>query len=186
MTEDFSTALLKDLAIPANDFALAFVAEWIRYEGTTAQYNPLATTLVMPNSTSFNSVGVRNYASFEDGVLATARTLDPVAYNSAWTDYYPAIRAALREGGFGAMRSTVANQLRKWGTVGFADAIDNGWNAPVVAPIPPPPPAPTNPQLDARLSAVEAQLSALNRAVLARFAALNEGVARAANPDVIP
>ena len=40
-----------------------------------AKNNPLNTTLIIPGSTLFNSVGVRNYATYEDGVNATVQTL---------------------------------------------------------------------------------------------------------------
>jgi hypothetical protein len=44
-------------------------------EGSMARFNPLATTKVMPESTDFNSTGVKNYANYQDGLDATASTL---------------------------------------------------------------------------------------------------------------
>jgi hypothetical protein len=48
---------------------------WQVAEGTAAAHNPLATTHPMPGSTSFNSVGVRNFPSVEVGLQATVETL---------------------------------------------------------------------------------------------------------------
>lgn len=54
---------------------LAFVNAWVRAEGTDAVYNPLATSQDMPGATTFNSDGVKNYLTLEDGVDAAAITL---------------------------------------------------------------------------------------------------------------
>lgn len=40
-----------------------------------ARFNPLNTTLKVHGSTSFNSVGVQNYLTYDDGVNATVDTL---------------------------------------------------------------------------------------------------------------
>src|SRR5688572_6074200 len=54
---------------------VAMVVAWQTEESTTAQFNPLATSQDMPNATVFNSHGVKNYASYEDGIMATVKTL---------------------------------------------------------------------------------------------------------------
>lgn len=54
---------------------LAFLVAWQKAEGTTAANNPLATSQDMPGATVFNSHGVKNYASRDDGLEATAITL---------------------------------------------------------------------------------------------------------------
>ena len=46
-----------------------------------AKNNPLNTTLILPGSTVFNSAGVRNYASYADGVNATVLTLKNSRYD---------------------------------------------------------------------------------------------------------
>ena len=51
------------------------VVAWEAQEGTSAAFNPLATTHVMPGATDFNSVGVKNYVSLEQGVQASVETL---------------------------------------------------------------------------------------------------------------
>lgn len=43
--------------------------------GQGAKWNPLGTTIAWPNTTNYNSVGVKNFASFKDGVDATVKTL---------------------------------------------------------------------------------------------------------------
>ena len=48
--------------------------------GQGARYNPLNTTLVLPGSTSYNSIGVQNYTSYEQGVQATVSTLSETPY----------------------------------------------------------------------------------------------------------
>lgn len=44
-------------------------------EDSTAHWNMLDTTEPWPNSTDYNSVGVKNYATSTDGVEATVKTL---------------------------------------------------------------------------------------------------------------
>jgi hypothetical protein len=45
-----------------------------------ARFNPLNTTLMVPGSTPFNSVGVQNYATYGDGVRATVETLSETPF----------------------------------------------------------------------------------------------------------
>ncbi len=56
---------------------------WQYSEFTQAEWNPLADTLAMPGSTTFNSVGVQNYASLDQGLQATRYTL----VNGPWLGY---------------------------------------------------------------------------------------------------
>jgi hypothetical protein len=61
----------------------------------------------MPGATSFNSVGVKNYASYRDGLTATLRTLT--------NGRYEPIIAALRRGGSAdAVARAIA--ASPWGT----------------------------------------------------------------------
>lgn len=52
-----------------------FIDSWIAAENTAAAFNPLATTQPMPGATDYNNVGVKNYASADDGLAATVATL---------------------------------------------------------------------------------------------------------------
>ena len=67
---------------------------WAAGEGghwlNTALYNPLDTTQPEPGASSINSVGVRAYLSWSQGILATITTLT--------NGYYGPILAALSEG----------------------------------------------------------------------------------------
>lgn len=51
------------------------VVAWQAAEFTSARWNPLATTLPMPGSWSFNSVGVQNFVSLSQGLEASKLTL---------------------------------------------------------------------------------------------------------------
>ena len=68
--------------INPTDDTIAFVVAWEKAEGTSATFNPLATTQYMPGSTNFNSVGVKNYASYADGLTANAFVLRNGLYPS--------------------------------------------------------------------------------------------------------
>lgn len=54
---------------------IKFVAAWTKGEGTTAKYNPLATTLDHGTNTNFNKVGVKNYSTRQEGIEASVLTL---------------------------------------------------------------------------------------------------------------
>jgi len=54
---------------------LVLMVAWEVSEYTQASWNPLATTLWMPGATTFNSAGVKNYMSLEQGLAATVGTL---------------------------------------------------------------------------------------------------------------
>lgn len=112
----------------------AFVAEWARHENTDALNNPLATTLDWDGATNFNSVGVKNYPSLDDGIDATQETLMPVAPGSI--RYYPDLVQALLSGRIDEeARGRIASQIGTWGTHSFADQVRNGWT-PDPAPLP--------------------------------------------------
>lgn len=54
---------------------LVVLVAWQVAEFTRAAWNPLATTYPMPGATDYNSHGVKNYVSLEQGLEATKRTL---------------------------------------------------------------------------------------------------------------
>lgn len=68
--------LLQRIGAPVCANNVVSVVAWAAQEGTTAGWNPLATTYGMPGSTRFNSHGVQNYASLEQGLEATVRTIE--------------------------------------------------------------------------------------------------------------
>lgn len=54
---------------------LDYLEAWHRAEGGTAAFNPLNTTMPAEGDSLYNSVGVRNYPSYEAGIEATVETL---------------------------------------------------------------------------------------------------------------
>jgi hypothetical protein len=72
---DWAERFLRYLDAPTCRDNLIVVMAWQANEFTQARWNPLATTHRMTRSTSFNEVGVQNYASLTQGVRASAETL---------------------------------------------------------------------------------------------------------------
>jgi peptidoglycan hydrolase CwlO-like protein len=66
---------LQAIGAPTCHGNLVVMVAWQAAEGTQASWNPLATTLQMPGSVAFNTVGVQNYASLAQGLDAIHRTL---------------------------------------------------------------------------------------------------------------
>lgn len=197
MTNDelrvFLTAIASHFGWPLH-YWLAFGRVWASYEGTDARYNPLATTQPMPGSTAFNSAGVQDYASIDDGIQATIWSLDPTAYNGV--DYYPSVRRAVANASIddAGRRSAIAAEIGTWGTSGFAAIIRDGWNPDVeniirtagwgdildkpTSEAPAEPPienAPMGETLESRLAEMERYNRALNAAVLYRFELVRMG-----------
>lgn len=110
-SDDFLSDVLRGIGAPVNAATLAFMRAWARYESGTpsnnpdsASWNPLNTTLNAKGATPFNSVGVRNYQSREQGLSATIATLN------SKRGYYDGILKALRRGnGEAAMKALVAS-----------------------------------------------------------------------------
>lgn len=85
LTKDFAQDLLHSLGNPAPTLdIIRFVHAWQRAEGTNATFNPLATTQKADGATCFNYLsgqcGVKNYTSYEQGLIATLETLTNGAY----------------------------------------------------------------------------------------------------------
>ncbi|HJP66131.1 MAG TPA: hypothetical protein VKA30_07500 [Actinomycetota bacterium] len=71
----WAALFLPRIGAPVCGNNLVAMVAWQAQEGTRAAWNPLATTHGMPGATTFNSVGVRNYSSLEEGIQATVLTL---------------------------------------------------------------------------------------------------------------
>jgi hypothetical protein len=67
--------LLGMIGAPVNKNTLSLIRAWAAAENTKAAFNPLATTLPMQGASNFNSVGVKNYTTWQQGLSATAKTL---------------------------------------------------------------------------------------------------------------
>ena len=78
----FYSKILQGIDAPVTKNTLTFFFAWRDAESGNCSYNPFATTQPYGNSTKFNSAGVRNYESEEDGIAATIKTL----LNGRYTD----------------------------------------------------------------------------------------------------
>lgn len=103
----FANDLLTRMGFPRSAENIRAISAWVRAEGTKAQFNPLATTRRAPDTTDFNSVGVKNYPSYEAGLDATVATLRNGRYAN--------ILAALAQG-TDAMAVGRAVEQSPWGT----------------------------------------------------------------------
>jgi peptidoglycan hydrolase CwlO-like protein len=66
---------LRAVGAPGCQANLITLVAWQYSEFTQAAWNPLADTLAMSGSTTFNSLGVQNYVSLDQGLQATRFTL---------------------------------------------------------------------------------------------------------------
>ena len=112
--ETFAEAVLQGLGYPVTKLAVTDIMSWEAAEGgawnSGARYNPLNTTEPMSGASDFNSVGVKNYTSWEQGLQATIKTLN--------NGYYTDILNDLSIGGTGDFGVTVGQS--PWGTETFA------------------------------------------------------------------
>lgn len=82
----FAHDLLAAINMPVTFENLRAISAWMRAEtgsqgkGTPA-YNPLATTQNFGKHTQFNKVGVKNYADYNTGLMATANVLHNGKYD---------------------------------------------------------------------------------------------------------
>lgn len=110
-SSDFDTfyqALLAKLGMPATPANMAFMRAWNQAEGMqTSTNNPFATTQEASGASNINSVGVKSYTSFDQGVQATAETLQ----NGMYDNVLEALRA-----GTDPMAGAVAVANSHWGT----------------------------------------------------------------------
>ena len=110
----WAQAFLKSLGVPMTADNVAAIVAWEMAEGghwyNTAYYNPLNTTQSMPGATVFNSVGVKAYTSWAQGLKASVITIR--------NGYYADILDALRRGNDA---QAVANAVAAspWGTGSF-------------------------------------------------------------------
>ena len=88
---------------------------WIQAEGGNATFNPLNTTEPWPNSTIYNSVGVRNFATYEDGLHATVKTILQVDPSLGFTHIVNDLRHCTK-----ARRTLRHVEGSQWGTGGLA------------------------------------------------------------------
>lgn len=113
----FAKALLDRLGLTPTKRRLWALLAWMQAEGGNAKFNPLNTTHEMPKATNYNSVGVKNYATLHEGVVATAKTLDYGARHNLYG--YKAIRAGFVKNRWASV-TLAAVERSQWGTGGLA------------------------------------------------------------------
>lgn len=95
--------------LPFTDHRRFAIVAWETAEGTSAKFNPLATTKKMPGSSRFNQVGVQNYPSLQTGIKATQQTLAEHGFG------YESILAAIKANA-AAKEILEAVAASAWGT----------------------------------------------------------------------
>ena len=121
---EWASAVLPALGAGTGRENMIAIVAWETAEGAEATWNPLATTKDMPGATTYNSHGVKNYRSMEQGIEATKLTLELPNRG------YEPVLARLRKG-TDAMETAEAIRDSLWcsgcanGTyvVGFIEAV---------------------------------------------------------------
>ena len=126
---EFATSLLTRLGAPLTEGNLKALTTWMRFEGghwnNSAKYNPLNTTLKVSGASSMNSVGVKAYKNWDEGIDATVSTLTG---GNADKRGYSAIVEALKQGTDpNAVLKAVNNSAWRSGKTG-----DPGYNFPTI------------------------------------------------------
>lgn len=152
---DFAVHFLAAQNFPTAPNNIVAMLAWMRSEQgdneypNVAVYNPLDTTQPMPGSWDFNSAGVKNYRTFDDGITASVTTL------AAGFQGYVQIRACLRsaadpfvtaaaiDGSVWGSHPSPAIVAEVQGNLAANAALAVGPGA--VAPAPPPTPGPAYP-----------------------------------------
>jgi hypothetical protein len=88
VSQYFFDVVMQKLGVSPTAEKRRFFRAWQQAEGTNAKYNPLATTknINASGQTDFNSVGVKNYPTEDDGIAATVATLNLDRYYKELTD----------------------------------------------------------------------------------------------------
>ena len=113
----WATDLLKRLGMPTTSENVRAMTAWAQAEGTGASFNPLATTQGAAGASNFNSVGVKNYVSYDQGLQATVQTLT----NGRYENILSALRAGTNADAVGQ-----AVEDSPWGTGGLVLRVLHG------------------------------------------------------------
>lgn len=147
---NWQAQILHAVGAPVTPANLTFLNAWARAEGGSASNNPFNTTQQAPGASSYNSVGVRNYTSPQQGIQATVQTLQNGRYGN--------ILAALHQG-TNARAAAAALANSPWGTGSLVEKIlGAGAVSAPTAPSPSAPPisapTPSRPRLDPNILAL--------------------------------
>jgi hypothetical protein len=115
--EKWGQDFLTRLGMPVTAENVRVMVAWQQAEGTRAKYNPLATTQNMPGATKFNSVGVKNFVSYDDGLTANIKAIT----NGRYANILSALKAGNNAQG---VAQAIANS--PWGTGGLVLRTLNG------------------------------------------------------------
>jgi hypothetical protein len=118
--DDFYKSILKCIGAKPTKTNLMFMYAWRQAEGGSAKNNPFNTTLKWNNATNYNSVGVKNYQTPEDGIQATCKTLQHSRYNNI-------VQGFKNDVGLSNLANAVTNS--KWGTGNLLKRITNDYIA---------------------------------------------------------
>ena len=122
--DDFYKSILKCLGAEPTKSNMLFMYAWRQAEGGGAKNNPFNTTLKIPGATNYNSVGVKNYRTSEDGIQATCKTL----INGRDKYGYGKIIDGLKNN-IGLSKLSDAVVSSKWGTKGLLTRITKDYIA---------------------------------------------------------
>lgn len=118
--EMWAKSLLKWMDLPESKRNLVALIAWQAAEGgpqtAQARWNPLNTTQPWPGSSTFNWVGVRNYATESDGLAATAQT-----FKTPFVGYELIVKRLKNSAK--PRRTLDAVEQSRWGTGGLAKSI---------------------------------------------------------------
>lgn len=119
--DDFYKSILNCIGAPPTNENMKFMYAWRQAEGASAKNNPFNTTMQKSDSTSYNSAGVKNYKSKEDGIQATCDTLK--------LPYYTSLVSQLKSGNYTANELAKNNltALKKWGTGDLLLKVTNSY-----------------------------------------------------------
>jgi hypothetical protein len=107
--QQFAAAVLHGIGAPVTAANLHALLAWQRAEGGSARFNPFNTTQPARGATNYNSIGVRNYTSYQQGLQATIATLK--------NGHYGGVLAALHQGR-NPLAVAAAVGASPWGTSG--------------------------------------------------------------------
>lgn len=117
----FYTKLLDNLGAPSSEENIKFLMAWRQAEGGDAKNNPFNTTYNIEGSTNYNKVGVKNYVTIQDGLIATLKTLKNRRYNCI-------VNGLINDIGAENISNCVQD-LKTWGTGDLVNKVIRGYNS---------------------------------------------------------